>query len=110
MISSATTQPEQDSENTAGDEVGPNEYRCECCGQVYEKAVSDEYAMAEADEIWGDALGENPAIVCDDCWRKMMGLPPIAAETEEYNGILNSDGSIPDGAIYAAYSKKLQQG
>lgn len=58
-------------------ELAPNEYRCECCGVVYEKCRTDEEAMAEAEDIFGDALDDNPAIVCDDCWRQMMGLPSL---------------------------------
>ncbi len=53
--------------------MGPNEYRCACCGEVYEKGRSDEEAMEECEEIFGDT--NDVAIVCDDCWRVMMGLP-----------------------------------
>ena len=47
-----------------------NEYKCEACGEIYEKGWTDEEAMEEADSIWGNELGDDPAIICDDCFQK----------------------------------------
>ena len=44
---------------TASDpEVGPNEYRCECCKQVFEKARTDEEAAIEL-HLGGFIRGEG---------------------------------------------------
>lgn len=51
-------------------------FTCALCGGRFEAERSDEEAKVEADEIWGASLGDDPAVVCDVCWRKMMGLPP----------------------------------
>lgn len=65
-------------------EPGPNQYRCDCCGGIFDKGWSDEEARAEAEQQFGEALhaeGEPPALVCDDCyneimaWAKEKGLP-----------------------------------
>lgn len=53
-------------------------FDCVQCGGTFDKAWSDEDAQAEADELWGDALGDDPAVVCDDCFQVMTGAVPIA--------------------------------
>jgi hypothetical protein len=51
--------------------IGANEYMCDACGGVFEKCVSDDEAVAEANELFpveaqsGQAFG----IVCDDCFQ-----------------------------------------
>ena len=47
------------------------EYKCEMCGGIYESDRSNEEAHAEAEELFGNLDGDR-AIVCDDCWNKMM--------------------------------------
>ena len=47
-----------------------NEYKCGACGRIYKKGWSDDKANEEAKELWGDRLGDNPAIICDDCFQK----------------------------------------
>lgn len=54
----------------------PNEYRCDHCGGVYEKIWSDEEAMAESKENFGDIPADDLAIICDDCYNKFMGIQP----------------------------------
>lgn len=66
-------------------ESGPNQYRCDQCGEIFDKGRTDEEAHAEAVQTFGAALdppGDPPAVVCDDCydeimaWAKDKGLPP----------------------------------
>lgn len=51
----------------------PETYTCDMCGQVYEKAWTDDEAMAEAEENFGPEITQaDPsqiAIVCDDCYQ-----------------------------------------
>ena len=54
--------------------LAPNEYECSVCGNVYEKGWTDEEATAEREEVWGpEFTNEDCAIVCDDCYKAMMG-------------------------------------
>lgn len=46
-----------------------NEFRCEDCGNVYEKGWSDEEASKESQIAFGITTG---AVVCDDCYNKIM--------------------------------------
>lgn len=53
-----------------------SKYRCELCGEEYEKGWTDEEAAAESAEKWGvpdPANDPDMAVICDDCW-KAMGL------------------------------------
>jgi hypothetical protein len=47
-------------------------YTCSQCGGRFEKAVSDDEARAEADAVFGDQ--EAQAIVCEDCFEKLVPL------------------------------------
>ena len=52
-------------------------YVCSVCKQRYAYEWTDEEALAETAEVFGEeALSVPLDIVCDDCWRDMMGLPP----------------------------------
>jgi hypothetical protein len=54
--------------------VAGSEYRCEMCGESFQKGRSDEEANKEAEEIFGTPnASEDPnmAIVCDDCFNKV---------------------------------------
>ena len=54
-------------------------YKCEHCKGVFDSAWTEEEALAEADEnfageddkMWDEA----PAVVCDDCYHKLIGSP-----------------------------------
>ena len=46
-------------------------YTCSSCGRTFEKEWSDEQAMQEYEEMWGNYSGET-AVVCDDCWHYIM--------------------------------------
>jgi len=55
-----------------------DEYTCSVCDETYTAVIGDAEALAETEEIFGAEVMNGPMeIVCDDCWRKMMGLPPI---------------------------------
>lgn len=54
------------------------EFTCDSCGETFPKGWSDEEARAEADELFGDDLGDDPAVVCDDCFNAMTAKIPIA--------------------------------
>jgi hypothetical protein len=46
-------------------------YTCAACGGR-SKSRPDEEALAEAHELFGDMPKEELAVVCNDCWRKLM--------------------------------------
>lgn len=63
-------------ELTKDEGVGPNQYRCAQCRGVFEKGWSDEEAAAEADDNFPGLMTADPgerAVVCDDCYKAMMG-------------------------------------
>lgn len=49
-----------------------NEYQCAHCYGVYEKIWSDEEANAEKDELFGDVPLSECAVICDDCFKRMV--------------------------------------
>ncbi len=55
----------------------PDTYQCAACDGVFDKCWSDDEAAAERDENFPGLEPEDQAVVCDDCYRKMMGLPPL---------------------------------
>jgi DNA-directed RNA polymerase subunit RPC12/RpoP len=57
-----------------------NTYTCAACSGVFDKGWSDEEALAEKEENWGDMSMDDMEVVCDDCYRKMMGLPALEGE------------------------------
>jgi len=51
------------------------EFRCEHCGCVFEKEWTEESALAEYRKMFAklpDALKEDKAVLCDDCYKKLM--------------------------------------
>lgn len=49
-----------------------NEYTCNSCGETYEKIRSDEECWKEFHEIMPEAVNDDIAILCDDCWLEFM--------------------------------------
>lgn len=49
-----------------------NQYRCNHCGEVFNKGWSEEEAMAEHKENWGDYPIELCRVICDDCYNEFM--------------------------------------
>ena len=62
-----------------------SQFTCAHCGGTFEKEWSDDEAMAEAAANWGDKL-EDPVPVCDDCYRAMTALLPIAEYLAQQEG------------------------
>ncbi len=50
-------------------------YTCEMCRGTFESDRSDEEALIEAQQKYGELLGDDPAVVCDDCWKQYVGEP-----------------------------------
>lgn len=48
-------------------------FTCEICRGVFEKAWTDEEAMAEAEEAFPTSDLTDTGLVCDDCYEKVMG-------------------------------------
>lgn len=46
-------------------------YTCEMCGKTYEKGRTDEEAIAEMKEHFGEVPKEEQATICDDCFNKI---------------------------------------
>ena len=48
------------------------EFICENCGETFYSERSDEEAEAEAQFLFGELSEEDKAILCDDCFQKLM--------------------------------------
>ncbi len=48
-----------------------DEYQCELCNKTYKKGWTDEEAIKESQEIFGEYSQEDLAVICDDCWQKL---------------------------------------
>jgi hypothetical protein len=59
--------------------VGRETFTCAACGGTFPNAWTDAEAQAEAEELFGDDLGEDPAVVCDECYQMMTTEVSIAA-------------------------------
>lgn len=85
--------------------VGPNEYRCECCREVFEKARTDEEAAIEAVANGYDPATEDCGIVCDLCYHKnfaFLNVSGAAAMHEETRELLKADAEdFPDEFLNA---------
>jgi len=53
-----------------------NEYKCDACGEIYEYGWTEEEAKKESVKNWGENMDieneETTAIICDDCYKKLM--------------------------------------
>lgn len=66
---------------------------CVHCNQDFETDRPDNDAIAEAKALFGSEYDEKDHVVlCDPCWRKIMGFPPI-----QYTK--NEDEHKPDNEI-----------
>ena len=50
-----------------------NTFICSLCGKEEKKEISDEEAEQEYKEEFGQDAPEDKAIVCDDCYKSIMG-------------------------------------
>lgn len=61
--------------------LGPNEYRCDHCGGVYEKTRPEDEVLEEERELFGENCApEDRAIICEDCWQA-LGLGELLEQT-----------------------------
>jgi ribosomal protein L34E len=51
--------------------MGPNDYRCAVCEDIFEKGRPDEIAHAEAKARAPNVPIEECSVVCDDCFKEM---------------------------------------
>lgn len=89
-------------------EPGPNEYRCDSCGNVYEKAWTDEEAQAEyeADFPTSSKIDTSPAVVCDDCYKLMIAWKSPARHEAEVTATESTDDLNDTGVSNPANHKK----
>lgn len=53
--------------------LASNEYRCASCAGVFEKGWTNEEAEAErAMNGWESMADDDMALVCEDCYQKLM--------------------------------------
>lgn len=46
-------------------------YICDICHGTFESGWSDEDALTELKELWGDVPIDECGVVCDDCWQQI---------------------------------------
>lgn len=47
-------------------------FKCEVCEQTFTKIRSDEEAMKEYAQIWGEPMGEELGMTCAECNKEFM--------------------------------------
>lgn len=54
-----------------------NQFQCENCKEIFTNGWSEDEAKNEAKELWGEELlGNDSAIVCDDCFKALTEATP----------------------------------
>ncbi len=48
-----------------------NQFKCAKCDGVFNKALTEEEAIKEKNELWGDIPLEKCELVCDDCFNEI---------------------------------------
>jgi hypothetical protein len=48
-------------------------YECAMCHNTYESGWSDQEALAEKEQLWGDVPIEDCAVICNDCFQIITG-------------------------------------
>jgi hypothetical protein len=51
----------------------PNSFQCSSCGEIFEKAWTDEEALAELQENFPDNDPNECDLICEDCFQKFFG-------------------------------------
>jgi hypothetical protein len=52
-------------------------FTCAMCSEVFNKGWTEEEALAEKKNKFGDMPIEDMDVVCEDCYREIMGLPAL---------------------------------
>lgn len=47
------------------------EFQCEMCGKAFESERSEEEAMAESIDLWGNVPMQDLSVICDSCFKSM---------------------------------------
>lgn len=84
------------------DEIGPNEYRCAACGNVYEKGWSDEQAEAEMIRIKFANSNTSSCTLGD----ALAAFPPIDIKKNGTDALMAGD--IIAGVVTAPYPESLK--
>jgi len=62
-------------------------FKCEACGETFEKTRSDDEAQAEYESLFGADAVSDKVVVCDDCYRVLIpGGKPIPDLLEPAEG------------------------
>ena len=49
-----------------------NEFQCAVCGKTFIKALSEEEALLELQDNFGECSTDNCDLVCNDCYKEMF--------------------------------------
>jgi hypothetical protein len=71
------------------DALKANEYQCSMCGGIFEEGWSEEEATAELGETFPGASKASCAVVCDDCYKQVMGWAETPEGRDAYEAALN---------------------
>jgi DNA-directed RNA polymerase subunit RPC12/RpoP len=54
--------------------IQPGEYKCACCGGIFQHGWTEEEAKEEYKKNFGKEVTtmQDKEIVCDDCYKKLM--------------------------------------
>ena len=52
--------------------MNDSQFKCARCGGIFDKEVTDEEALDESRTIFGSVPIKNLAVVCDDCFNKVI--------------------------------------
>ena len=55
---------------------------CEACDCTFETDISEDEAMKEKEEIFGDTPREECMVICDDCFKELV-TPDRVADWKE---------------------------
>lgn len=55
-------------------------FECAQCHGIFEKEWTDAEAQAESASIFGAVPTEALAVICDDCWQRLMAGGPAGTE------------------------------
>jgi hypothetical protein len=56
-----------------GNGLDNNQFKCAVCGNVYEKGLTEDEALAQLNEEFGGIFTPDDCeLVCDDCYNKMF--------------------------------------
>ena len=52
--------------------MSDKEYTCSACGGTFDKGWTDEEALDEKEQMWGDIPLDQCDVICDDCNTKFL--------------------------------------